>query len=66
MTLFLLQKGAKDFHFILGGLFVASMENAATIRKISSNNVDTLKTNMSLFTADDYDILFHRSLFYKA
>ncbi|XP_012056650.1 PREDICTED: uncharacterized protein LOC105619741 [Atta cephalotes] len=29
MTLFLLQKGTKAFHLILGGIFVASMESAA-------------------------------------
>ncbi|XP_018051741.1 PREDICTED: uncharacterized protein LOC108689490 [Atta colombica] len=31
MTLFLLQKGTKAFHLILGGIFVASMESAATL-----------------------------------
>ena len=34
MTLFLLQKGTKAFHLILGGIFVASMESAATVRDI--------------------------------
>jgi len=32
--LFLLQKGTKAFHLILGGIFVASMESAATVRDI--------------------------------
>ncbi|XP_018051570.1 PREDICTED: uncharacterized protein LOC108689351 [Atta colombica] len=31
MMLFLLQKGTKTFHLILGGIFVASMESAATL-----------------------------------
>ncbi|XP_018051963.1 PREDICTED: uncharacterized protein LOC108689617 [Atta colombica] len=31
MMLFLLQKGTKAFHLILGGIFVASMESAATL-----------------------------------
>jgi len=34
MILFLLQKGTKTFHLILGGIFVASMESAATVRDI--------------------------------
>jgi len=34
MMLFLLQKGTKAFHLILGGIFVASMESAATVRDI--------------------------------
>jgi len=32
--LFLLQKGTKAFHLILGGIFVASMESAAMVRDI--------------------------------
>jgi len=35
MILFLLQKGTKDFHLILGGIFVATMKSAASVRKIS-------------------------------
>ncbi|XP_018051571.1 PREDICTED: uncharacterized protein LOC108689352 [Atta colombica] len=31
MMLFLLQKGTKAFHLILGGIFIASMESAATL-----------------------------------
>ncbi|TGZ52817.1 Uncharacterized protein DBV15_12001 [Temnothorax longispinosus] len=31
MMLFLLQKGTKAFHIILGGIFIASMESAATV-----------------------------------
>ncbi|XP_071638133.1 uncharacterized protein [Temnothorax longispinosus] len=31
MMLFLLQKGTKAFHIILGGIFIASMESAATL-----------------------------------
>ncbi|XP_012056518.1 PREDICTED: uncharacterized protein LOC105619609 [Atta cephalotes] len=31
MILFLLQKGTKAFHLILGGIFIASMESAATL-----------------------------------
>jgi len=34
MMLFLLQKGTKAFHLILGGIFVASMESAATVKDI--------------------------------
>jgi len=34
MMLFLLQRGTKAFHMILGGIFVASMESAATVRNI--------------------------------
>jgi len=34
MMLFLLQKGTKAFHLILGGIFIASMESAATVRNI--------------------------------
>ena len=34
MILFLLQKGTKTFHLILGGIFVASMESAATVKDI--------------------------------
>ncbi|KYM80067.1 hypothetical protein ALC53_09489, partial [Atta colombica] len=34
MILFLLQKGTKAFHLILGGIFIASMESAATVRDI--------------------------------
>jgi len=34
MMLFLLQKGTKAFHLILGGIFIASMESAATVRDI--------------------------------
>jgi len=34
MMLFLLQKGTKTFHLILGGIFVASMESAATVKDI--------------------------------
>ncbi|XP_018051568.1 PREDICTED: uncharacterized protein LOC108689348 [Atta colombica] len=35
MILFLLQKGTKTFHLILGGIFVASMESAATLMSTS-------------------------------
>jgi ABC-type tungstate transport system substrate-binding protein len=34
MMLFLLQKDTKDFHLILDGLFVASIESAASRRKM--------------------------------
>lgn len=34
MMLFLLQRGTKAFHMILGRIFVASMENAAAVRCI--------------------------------
>ncbi|KYN38992.1 hypothetical protein ALC56_06418, partial [Trachymyrmex septentrionalis] len=34
MMLFLLQKGTKAFHLILGGIFIASMESAATVRDV--------------------------------
>jgi len=34
MILFLLQKGTKSFHLILGGIFVASMQSAASVRDI--------------------------------
>ena len=37
MMLFLLQKGTKAFHLILGGIFIASMESAATVRDIYTN-----------------------------
>lgn len=31
MMLFLLQKGTKAFHLMLGGIFIGSMESAATV-----------------------------------
>ncbi|KYN00376.1 hypothetical protein ALC62_08867, partial [Cyphomyrmex costatus] len=34
MLLFLLQKGTKAFRLILGGIFIASMESAASVRNI--------------------------------
>jgi len=34
MMLFLLQRGTKAFHLILGGIFVASLESAASVRNI--------------------------------
>jgi len=34
MMLFLLQRSTKAFHLILGGVFVASMESAASVRNI--------------------------------
>ncbi|EGI70966.1 hypothetical protein G5I_00219, partial [Acromyrmex echinatior] len=34
MMLFLLQKGTKAFRLVLGGIFIASMESAATVRNI--------------------------------
>ncbi|KYQ59011.1 hypothetical protein ALC60_01973, partial [Trachymyrmex zeteki] len=34
MMLFLLQNGTKAFHLILGGIFIASMESAATVRNV--------------------------------
>ncbi|XP_018051574.1 PREDICTED: uncharacterized protein LOC108689354 [Atta colombica] len=40
MMLFLLQKGTKAFHLILGGIFVASMESAAML----------ISTSISYFT----------------
>ncbi|XP_025270179.1 uncharacterized protein LOC105248409 [Camponotus floridanus] len=40
MILFLLQKGTKSFHLILGGIFVASMQSAASL----------LNTSISYFT----------------
>ncbi|XP_025270178.1 uncharacterized protein LOC112639652 [Camponotus floridanus] len=35
MILFLLQKGTKSFHLILGGIFVASMQSAASLTSTS-------------------------------
>ncbi|XP_018317176.1 uncharacterized protein [Mycetomoellerius zeteki] len=35
MMLFLLQNGTKAFHLILGGIFIASMESAATLMSTS-------------------------------
>ncbi|KAH0948798.1 hypothetical protein HN011_007583 [Eciton burchellii] len=35
MTLFLLQRGTKAFHMNIGGLFVASLQNAATLMSTS-------------------------------
>ncbi|KYN38991.1 hypothetical protein ALC56_06417, partial [Trachymyrmex septentrionalis] len=34
MMLFLLQKGTKAFYLIFGGIFIPSMESAATVRDI--------------------------------
>jgi len=80
MILFLLQKGTKSFYLILGGIFVASMQCAASVRNmckyIAHMQCVTIvsliynkwtKLNKARFiTADKHFlIVLHCSLFYS-
>lgn len=72
MILFLMQRGTKTFQVILGGIFVASMESAATVKNSVTHLIYTLnyisvdKTKHYVSADEYFNILFYCSLFCTA
>ncbi|KYN00375.1 hypothetical protein ALC62_08866, partial [Cyphomyrmex costatus] len=55
MILFLLQRGTKTFHMILGGIFVASLESAAAVRNTRIYRV-SIKSRTGLISFEKINI----------
>lgn len=79
MILFLLQKGTISFNLILGKIFIASMQSAASVRNICKSYIhnvlqlsqhtinEQIKEKICFITAGKhFHIILHRSLFYSA